>query len=371
MDNIYDFVVIGAGISACTFASCLNKRFPDVSILLIEHGRRIGGRATTRQSRKFKNLEFDHGLPSLSFSKDISQDILTLISPLIKTNKLVDISEDILLINESGILRNSDINYKIYRSLPFMRNFCDEIINQSINPKKINFLFKTLTKSIRYINNLWEIQVNEGNYIKSKNMILSSSLIAHPRCLKILNTNSIPLRDAFIIGQDKVIDSLLRETTKLTYIKRKIYILFVSNFAVTQRFNYKYLQIFFSNIIREYSNFERIIFQRQSDESIIIALHCAYINNIIEINYDSIIKSLRSIFSKHQIFLDLFLQARLIDKMDWRASQSLNHLLPKDLQWSSSSNIGFCGDWFDSNGYAGVEAAMYSSIRLAKLLNWK
>ena len=74
MNNTYDFIVIGAGISACTFASALNNRFPDKSILLIEQGRRIGGRSTTRQSRKDIFLEFDHGLPALSFSKDISQD---------------------------------------------------------------------------------------------------------------------------------------------------------------------------------------------------------------------------------------------------------------------------------------------------------
>jgi len=42
MDDIFDFIVIGAGISGCTFASSLNKRFSDSSILLVEHGRRIG-----------------------------------------------------------------------------------------------------------------------------------------------------------------------------------------------------------------------------------------------------------------------------------------------------------------------------------------
>ena len=83
----------------------------------------------------------------------------------------------------------------------------------------------------------------------------------------------------------------------------------------------------------------------------------------------NIIKSLTSLFINYQIFLDLFLQARLIDKMDWRASQPLNHLLPKELQWSSNSKIGFCGDWVDLNCSGGVESAMDSSIRLAKLLN--
>ena len=371
MNKTYDFIVIGAGISACTFASVLNKRFSDASILLIEHGRRIGGRATTRKSRKNKILEFDHGLPSISFSKHISQDLLTLIAPLINSKKLVDISNDILIINEFGEMKYASNNYKTYRSLPFMINFCEEIINQSINPKKISFLFKTLIKSFKRKNNWWEIQLNTKTFIKSKHLILSSSLIAHPRCLKILQINSLPLRDAFIKGEDEVVDRLLREISKQNHLSRKTYIFHVPNFEVAQKFNKQYLQINFSQSIKDNLNFERIIFQRQSDDSIIITLHRYYISNIIDIETDNILKSLISIFVNYQIFLDLFVQARLIDKMDWRASQPLNHLLPKELQWSPSSRIGFCGDWFDWKNCGGVESAMNSSIRLAKILKWK
>ncbi len=369
MTNIYDFIVIGAGISGCTFASLLNKRFSDLSILLVEHGRRIGGRATTRKSRKNKILDYDHGLPSINLSEHASEDILDLVSPLINSKKLVDISKDVLSINEFGVLRKVVTNDKIYRSSPFMANFCEEIINQSINPKKINFLFQTLTKSIKRINDLWEIRVNNRRLIKSKNLILSSSLIAHPRCLNILKINSLPLRDAFIPGKDKIVDTLIKETSKLTYIMRRIYIFYVSNLSLSQNFNHQYLQITFSTLIKEASNFERIIFQRQSDGSIIIALHCSFINNIFDINIDYITKSLISLFANYQIFLDLFLQASLIDKMDWRASQPLNHLLSKELQWSNNSKIGFCGDWFDLNSCGGVETAMSSSLRLVKFLN--
>jgi len=74
-------------------------------------------------------------------------------------------------------------------------------------------------------------------------------------------------------------------------------------------------------------------------------------------------------FINYKIFLDLFSEARLIDIMYWRASQPLNHLSPKDVQWSSISNIGFCGDWFDSSSCGGVESAMNSAIRLSKMLN--
>ena len=369
MRKIYDFAVIGAGISACTFASIVNKRFSDASILLIEHGRRIGGRATTRKSRKNQILEFDHGLPSIILSKQISEDILKLIAPLINSKKLIDISNDILTINEFGEIKSDSSNYKYYRSLPFMINFSQEIINQSINPKKINFLFQTLTKSIKRINNLWEIQVDKERFINSKNLILSSSLIAHPRCLEILQINSIPLRDALIQGEDEIVDSILREIRKQNYIRRKIYIFHVLNSLVVQKFNNQYLQIRFSKLILDNLNFERIIFQIQSDGSMIIALHCCYISNFIDNYTENVLNSLRSIFANHPKFLDLFSHTRLIDKMNWRASQPRDCLLPKQLQWSQASKIGFCGDWFDLNSSGGLETAMKSAIRLAELIN--
>ena len=372
MNNIYDFIVIGAGISACTFVSLLNKRFSDVSILLVEHGRKIGGRATTRNSRKNTILEFDHGLPSISFHQNTSQDIINLISPLINSKKLVDVSNNILLMNQFGFLNKSFTKDKIYRSVPYMVNFCEEIINQSTNPEKINYLFQTLTKSIKRVKELWEIEINNGRFIQSKNLILSSSLLAHPRCLEILKTKSIPLRDAFIPGEDVIVDSVLLETSKLNFLKRKIYILYVSNLLLVQNLNHQYLQIIFSNIISENLNFERIVFQRQIDGSMVILLHCSYIDNIGEINIENIIESLKSLFINYREFLDLFSQAKLIDKMDWRASQPIDNLLHKKLQWSSSSKIGFCGDWFDMDNSCGsVESAIRSSIRLSKILTWK
>ena len=69
MNDFFNYLVIGAGISACTFASSLNNRFPNASILLIDNGRRLAGRSTTRESRKNIAFEFDHGLPSINLKK--------------------------------------------------------------------------------------------------------------------------------------------------------------------------------------------------------------------------------------------------------------------------------------------------------------
>ena len=369
MNTFYDFIVIGAGISACTFAKTINNRCSGASLLLIEHGRRIGGRSTTRKSTRNKILEFDHGLPSFSLNQNISQDIFTLISPIIKSKKLIDITENIFIVNEFSEIDHINSDVKFYRGFPYMINFCEEIIKQSINPNQINFLFQTFAKTITRKKNFWEVKINNDMIIRSSKLIISSSLIVHPRCLKILNVNSLPLRNALIKGEDEIVDTIIKEICKQEYIKRKNYILYVKNYEIVEKFSHDYLQIYFSKGLINNFNFEKIVFQRQLDGSMIIVLHCLYIKELLDISMDQIIKSLRIIFRDQKKYLTLFSHAKLIGIMNWRASQPLNNLLPIELQWSSRNNIGFCGDWFDIDSCVGAEAAMNSSIRLAKLLS--
>tara|TARA_B100000700_G_scaffold234904_1_gene260408 strand:+ start:552 stop:1673 length:1122 start_codon:yes stop_codon:yes gene_type:complete len=371
MNNKYDFIVIGAGISACTFATYLNSRLPNTSILLVDHGRRIGGRSTTRESRSYPNLEFDHGLPSINLSKELTNDLKKFILPLIKTKTLIDITTDILVINN-----NSDIDYlinqpnnheRIYRGFPYMNRICQEIIQQSVSPSNIHFLYQSLIKSFRKENNSWEILVDCNNIIKSSNLVISSSLVIHPRCLDIMKIKTLPLRNAFSKGEDELIEALIRETSTQKHLKRRNYILYIRKSSCVEKFTYKYLQMFFSQDIQAESNFEKIIFQKQSDGSMVIVLHCSYINKFVDKTLDMILSKMIKIFCKHENFVDLFRKANLIDEMDWRASQPLDKLVPNNLQFSLRSSIGFCGDWFDFDGCSGVERAMKSSIRLARL----
>ena len=272
------------------------------------------------------------------------------------------------MINEFGIISELSISEKIYRCLPFMINFCDELINRSINPDNVNFLFQTVAISIICKNGLWELKTNNQRLIKSKNLVLSSSLIAHPRCLDVFQINSLPLYDALKNIKDEIVDSILRTTFRQEYIKRKNYIFHVSNLNIVNKFEKKYLHIHFSKYLKNDYSFERIIFQMQRDGSMIIILHCSYYNTFIDIKLDKIFQILRRIFINEKKYLDLFQHAILIDTIDLRASQPINNLLSKELQSSSKSNIGFCGDWFDFGTCSRVEAAMNSSIRLSKIV---
>ena len=62
----YDFLIIGGGLSACVFASNYLQRNLTKKIALIEAGRQLGGRSSTRISKRFKGWELNHGAPNFN-----------------------------------------------------------------------------------------------------------------------------------------------------------------------------------------------------------------------------------------------------------------------------------------------------------------
>ena len=67
-DFKYDLLIIGGGISACVFASKYLKNNITKKIALVEIGRGLGGRSSTRISKKFKGWKLNHGAPNFNIS---------------------------------------------------------------------------------------------------------------------------------------------------------------------------------------------------------------------------------------------------------------------------------------------------------------
>ena len=62
----YDLLIIGGGISACVFASRYLKNNITKKVALIEIGRGLGGRSSTRISKRFKGWKLNHGSPNFN-----------------------------------------------------------------------------------------------------------------------------------------------------------------------------------------------------------------------------------------------------------------------------------------------------------------
>ena len=53
-----------------------------------------------------------------------------------------------------------------------------------------------------------------------------------------------------------------------------------------------------------------------------------------------------------------------ISIMRWRASQPSGCAVPLSLQFSRKYRIGFCGDWFEGEGFARIEGSILSALKL-------
>jgi predicted NAD/FAD-dependent oxidoreductase len=55
-----------------------------------------------------------------------------------------------------------------------------------------------------------------------------------------------------------------------------------------------------------------------------------------------------------------------ISIMKWRASQPSGCPVPLSLQFSRKYRIGFCGDWFEGEGFSRIEGSILSALILEK-----
>ena len=140
----YDILIIGGGISACVFASEYLKCFPEKKIAIIEAGRGLGGRSSTRNSKKFKGWKINHGSPNLNICNERNNKLIRKFIAELVINKVIenDDSEFIHLNrnNKSELSINTDFyRGNSYLSLSSMRDLSEKIIKADNISSKIEF----------------------------------------------------------------------------------------------------------------------------------------------------------------------------------------------------------------------------------------
>ena len=216
-DNSYDIAIIGGGISACVFASTHIKNGFDGKIAIIENGRKLGGRSSTRNSLNNIGWELNHGSPNFNICNKTNNYLLqTFIQELLDskiiefdTSEVIELKEDHLFENRINSDFFSCSNY-IPRSS--MSELSHKIISKENLNDQVDYFFETLIVRLNYENNRWILTSKNGNKFKTKFLICSSNLILHKRSLNILKVNQIPLRKAIPVNNNitpPILDTLL------------------------------------------------------------------------------------------------------------------------------------------------------------------
>jgi len=375
----YDLIIIGGGISACVFAS---KYFQDnitKKVALIEIGRGLGGRSSTRISKRFKGWKLNHGSPNFNISNSKNNLLLKSYIDELLENKFIKIDDS------DSFCLNQDLNpetQKIsqfscgvnYLSLDSMSQLSQKIIESNNLKGKIDIYFETLIVDLNFDNDEWILISKNGEKFKSKYLICTTNLLLHKRSLKILNVNQIPLRKAIPINSDKKIDLLLNFLEEQTFIPRLTFLIYTNkNYSYKDNYSKKLRYFYLKNNLEKKYRFERIIFQLQDNNKLGIVVHsknAELINSYIsakdeEVFKQKIISNFNKLFEENSVVHKLTFDEK-ISIMKWRASQPSGLAVPLSLQFSRKYRIGFCGDWFEGDGFGRIEGSILSALTLEK-----
>ncbi len=378
-DFTYDLLIIGGGISACVFASKYMKNNITKKIAIIEIGRGLGGRSSTRISKRFKGWNLNHGSPNLNITNSNNNLLLKSYIDELIDNKFIKIDDsEIFFLNEDSnlkIINNSEFSCGVnYLSLNSMSELSKNIIDSNNLKEKIDFFFETLILDMKFNNKEWILTSKNGDTFKSKYLICSTNLLLHKRSLKILNVNQIPLRKAIPINNDKKIDLLLNFLEEQTFIPRLTFLIYTNqNYSYKDYYSKKQRYFYLKNNLEKKYRFERIIFQLQDNNKLGIVVHSKnleLINSYIrakdeEVFKQKIITNFNKLFEENSLVHKLTFDEK-ISIMKWRASQPSGIAVPLSLQFSRKSRIGFCGDWFEGDGFGRIQGSILSALILEK-----
>tara|TARA_Y100001978_G_scaffold200306_1_gene216321 strand:+ start:1125 stop:2276 length:1152 start_codon:yes stop_codon:yes gene_type:complete len=378
MQKVYDLVLIGGGISSSTFIANILKEGFKGSIAVVEAGRGLGGRCSTRYNSRDKKLALNHGCPNFNLINSKKNSHLDdFIKTLIKNKLIKSLENSFFQIGDnykfSNIYDNDFYFGNVYTSTSNMSKFVENIIHLYDSQNQIDFYFQTLVVKLNYKSDHWTILSNKNKKISGKFLVCSSNLLLHKRSLEILNVREIPLREALNEKNNIKIHEIIKLTNRQEYIKRINFLIYTKkNCKLEGIFNRDIIHFLFNKYVQDDIGFERIIFQKQLDNSLGIVIHTKnmelinkYESENNKILYQSISNKLNTFLIKNQISSkDLLLDD--ISRMNWRASQPIGEGIPERLQLCKECNIGFCGDWFQFEGFGSVQGAILSAIKLSK-----
>ena len=381
-NNLYDYAIIGGGISSCVFASSHIKNDFNGRIAIIENGRSLGGRSSTRNSLKNSGWQLNHGSPNFNIC-NINKDHLlkSFIHELLDSKIIESDPSDFIELHKNPSL-DSKINSDFYKGANYtskfsMSEFSKAIISFNNLRNQVDYYFETLIVRLDYKNKVWVLTSKEGTKFKTKFLVCSSNLILHKRSLDIMKIKQIPLRRAIPLNKDKKIDEIINHLDQQDYIQRLTFLIYTKpGYCFKDKYKNRFRYFHLNNFLEKKFKLERIIFQRQINNKLGIVIHTKnkeFIKEYFQSKNkerfnEKLLDNFNKVFDRNK-YINKIMNFQEISTMIWRASQPSGLAVPEYLQVCENYNIGFCGDWFDLEGFGRIEGAILSALKLSYKIN--
>ena len=428
--------MIGAGVAGCALVARLRRLGYAGSISLWETGRGAGGRAGSRRSRRDPGLRIDHGAPLFNIAPaseapaskvpangapasaptDGRAAPPALLEPLLASGAIEPWHGALALLRgedqlqlgcgdhlasgalyvgrggmdqlAAGLLALADQPWPQARPFPQARRAPGSIL-----PPPLQRHFSTFVRHLQPLaGGGWRLLGPAGETLgESAWLVLSGTLLAHPRSLLLLDWPEVPLQAAAAALGDLQLDHALITIAGIRSQARSNLLLVVPAAAAAPWLALPFRLLSYDGAAQQRWGLQRVAIQPQADGRCVVVAHSSAafaadhldvvgsrsaIARLLQLPADegregTVIAALEEALQQSLApWLPPEAVAAASDRqlMRWGAAFPLPPGLPPELALCPASRLGFCGDYIAGSGFGRIEGALRSGEQLASRL---
>ena len=381
--------MIGAGTAGCALAAALRLRGWSGSITLLEIGRGPGGRTATRRSRSDPSFALNHGAPLFNINASPEPRLL---EPLRKGGWIALFNGALASLDGEGRIGAAQpdplSSGTLWQGAPQMDGLCRGLLALAKQHGPTNLQSGTLVRALepRSDGRGWKLYGSEGQpLLECSWLVLSGTLLAHPRCQTVFGWPDVPLQQAATqLGEPQ----LCAAATALSQIESTassnlLLSLSEASAAAWRLQPWRLLQ--FTPDAQERWGIRRVSMQAMpaGQWGVVVESSAAFAERHLQV-YGSRSSAAQVLGAAPQPQAE----AQVIEALDrnlqnavgpstagadrqlmrWGAAFPQPPGLPHELSLCPDSRIGFCGDAIAGLGFGRVEGALRSAEALAERL---
>jgi predicted NAD/FAD-dependent oxidoreductase len=387
-----DLAIVGAGVAACSLVAALRQRGWAGSIVLLESGRGPGGRAATRRSRHDPGLAINHGAPLFN---TLAAELPPLLTALAQQGWIVPFDGAILSLNGQGqigpALHDGFSQGALWQGNGGMDQLATgllEVAGRQPGPTQLRP--GTLVRDLLPIEAGgfagWQLQAPDGTALaRSRWLVLSGTLMAHPRCRSMLGWDGVPLQQAAAALGDRQLDQAAAALAAIDAPASSNLLLVLPPELTPLWLDQPWRLLQCTAMAQQRWGLRRVSLQPQADG------RCAVVaesSTVFAERHRHVYGSRSSVTQLLGAPSDPKGEAAVLDALEralqealglptagaerqlmrWGAAFPQAPGLPAALQLCPQSRIGFCGDYVTSEGFGRIEGAITSAAALAAQL---
>lgn len=380
--------VIGAGVAGCALLAQLRRLGHGGALSLWEIGRGPGGRASTRRSRTDPELLINHGAPLLNLTADPPP---LLLGPLLQGGWLEPVAARVATLQGEAQLRSGSADGllagQLYRGRGGMEQLCRGLLE--LAGPAVETHYNQVVRDLAVgPDGAWHLLDGEGAVLQRADwLVLSSTLLAHPRSQALLGWPGVPLRQAATGLGDLQLDHVLTTIAGIRFEARSNLLLVLPADVAGPWLALPFDLLQFDASAQQRWGLQRVVIQPLADGRCAVVAHSSatfaadHLNLYGERSAAARLLGLAPDQQRQGVVIGA-LENQLLQAlapwlgtpdlagadrqlMRWGAAFPVAPGLPSELCLCPASRVGFCGDYVAGPGFGRIEGALRSAERLA------